>query len=81
LKESQQLALEREGQLADLVEKEGAPVGQLHLAHHHGVGAGVGAPLVAEELALDQGRRQRGAVHVHEPPVATRAVDVDGAGE
>ena len=44
------------------------------------VGAGEGAALVAEELVLEQVRRQRGAVDDDERPVAARARLVDRLG-
>ena len=42
------------------------------------VGAGEAAALVAEELALDQGRRDRAAVHGQEGLLAAAAEGVDG---
>ncbi len=70
-----------ERQLAHLVEQERAAVGHLDLAAHASLGAGEGAALVAEELALDELPRQRRAVDRHEGPGLARRVDVDRAGE
>ena len=44
-----------------------------------GLGAGEGAPLVAEELALDELARDGGAVDLHEGSVGARREAVDGA--
>ena len=81
LHEPQQLALQRQRQLADLVEEQRAAVRRLDLADHARVGAGVRAALVAEQLALDERGRQRRAVDVDERRLAPRAVDVDRARE
>ena len=81
LDEPQQLALQRQRQLADLVEEQRAAVRGLDLADHPAVGAGVRAALVAEQLALDERGRQRRAVDVDERRLAARAVDVDRARE
>ena len=59
LQDAQQLGLERERQLADLVEEQGAAVGLLEQAGLARDGAGEGAALVAEQLAL--GQRLRGS--------------------
>src|SRR5262249_1975497 len=65
--------------LADLVEEERAAVRELEaprLARHR---AGERAALVAEELALDQLLRDRGAVHLDERLVLPRRVVVERA--
>ena len=54
LEDAEELGLGLQGQLADLVQEEGAAVGQLEAADPPGEGAGEGAFLVAEQLALDQ---------------------------
>ncbi len=54
LERAQQLHLHLHGDLADLVQEEGAAVGQLEAAGLGGDSAGEGAALVAEQLALDQ---------------------------
>ena len=51
---AQQLRLQRRGHLGDLVEEERAAVGQLEAAQPPLGGAGEGAALVAEQLALDE---------------------------
>ena len=66
-----------ERQLADLVEEHGAAAGELEAAHLRGVRAGKGAALAPEQLALDERRRHRGAIHDHERPAAPRAAVVD----
>ena len=60
------LAWRSSAQLADLVEEERAAVGQLELPELARVRAGEGALLVAEQLGLDQGVGDRGAVDRHE---------------
>jgi hypothetical protein len=69
-REAQELALQIERQVADLVEKERAALGALDLAGGLPIGAGEGAALVAEELGLEQGRRDGGAVDRHEALLA-----------
>ena len=62
LQHAQQLGLDVGGQIADLVEEDRAAVRQLETALAHRDRAGKGAALVSEQLALDQRRRQGGAV-------------------
>jgi len=62
----QELRLERQLEVADLIEEEGAPV---RLFEEPAVGvlcAGEGAAVVAEDLGFEEGRRDPGAVHRHE---------------
>jgi hypothetical protein len=80
LQEAEELDLEGRRQLADLVEEEGAAVRRLDAAAALGVGAGEGALLVAEELALEQRLRDRRAVDGHEGPRGPRGEPVDRAG-
>src|SRR5262245_24119629 len=79
LQHAQQLGLERQRQLADLVEEHGAALGA---AQHTGLGlarTGERAAHVAEELALDEVARERAAVHRQEWPAAPReAMDLTG---
>ena len=77
LQEAQHLHLERQGQLADLVEKERPAVGQFEapLALH--VGPRVGPLLVTEELALQELLRDGPAVDDDEWPLAVLALPVD----
>ena len=62
LEHAQQLDLQLERHLGDLVEEQRAAVGALEEALVLAVGAGEAALLVAEDLALDQVRRDRAAV-------------------
>ena len=64
LEDAEELGLGLQGEIADLVEEEGPAVGQLEAADPPGEGAGEGAFLVAEQLALDQARGQGGAVEL-----------------
>jgi hypothetical protein len=79
LQDMQELGLQGGMQLADLVEEDGAAVGQLEAARLALVGAGKGATLVAEQLALEQLARHRRAVDLDEGRSSARGVDVDGA--
>ena len=79
LQHVQQLGLQRRLHLADLVEHQRAGVRLLELADARGRGAGEGAALVPEQLALEELGRQRRAVHLDERPVAPRRPLVDGA--
>jgi hypothetical protein len=64
--------------LADLVQEDRAVVRVLELAQLALLGAGESPLLEAEELALQQLRRERGAVDLDEGSVATRELE-DGA--
>src|SRR4029077_14075703 len=66
-------------QLRDLVEEERAALGELDAAAPPRGGAGEGPLLVAEELALEEGLRERGAVHGHEGTCGARAPAMDRA--
>src|SRR5688500_14223359 len=79
LDRAQQLDLHGKGQLGHLVEEQRAAVGGLVEAVAVLAGAGEGALLVAEELALHQVLGNGAAVHRHERLVAARAVLVDQA--
>ncbi len=81
LEDAEELALGGQGHLPDLVEEEGAAVSQLEFADPLGHGAGEGAALVAEELALQQVLGDGGAVDGDEELLGARAVLVDGAGD
>src|SRR5437899_11673668 len=79
LQTAEALLLEIEGNLADLVQEDRPAVGELEAADALRDGAGKGALLVAEQLALEQSRRDRGAVQLHERLRASRAQVVDRA--
>src|SRR5690606_35942553 len=79
LDHAQELALKLERDLADLVEEEGASVRKLEAADAVAQRAGERALHVAEELALEEIARDRGAVHADQRPLATRARVVDRA--
>ena len=81
LEHLQELGLERQGHLADLVEEHGAAIGELELARLPPVGPGEGAALVAEELGLEQRRRQSRAVDLDAGARAPDGGVVDGAGD
>ena len=71
----------RERDVADLVEKQRAAVGDLEQALLVGDGAGEGALDVAEEFALQQVLRQRSAIHGHEGLGPAQAVVMNRAGD
>src|SRR5439155_5532883 len=73
LERPQDLRLQRERQLADLVEKQRPPMRQLELAGLSRRGAGKGALLVSEEFRLQQRFRNRGAVNRHKGSVGAWA--------
>ena len=73
LEHTQQLHLYVERQIADLVEKQRGQVRELEAADLPRQRAGVGAPLAAEQLALNEGRRDGGAIDADHHPGAPRA--------
>jgi hypothetical protein len=81
LQRAQQLGLQRQRQLADLVQEDGAAVGQLEPAGAFTMAAGEGAAFVAEQFALEQRLGNGGAVDLDEGRVAARAGQVQRAGE
>src|SRR5262245_36898018 len=80
LDHAQQLDLERERDVADLVEEQRALVGELEEALLVVERPGERAAHVAEELRLEQGLRDRRAVHDDERPLAALAHLVDRPG-
>ncbi|MNN22499.1 hypothetical protein D3C81_1358580 [compost metagenome] len=80
LQHPQQLDLHRQRHVTDLVEEQGTPLGQLEAAATGGDGAGEGPFLVAEQLALQELRRNGAAVDGHEGAGAAGRELVDGAG-
>src|SRR6185312_10976150 len=81
LDDAQELDLDRQRQLADLVEEHGPAVGGLEQAALGLERAGEGAALVAEELALEQALAQRRAVQPEERSPRARRSAVDALGE
>src|SRR5262245_18501785 len=63
LKHTKKSTLRREGQVADLIEEQGAPVGAADEAQAILAGSREGALQVAKQLAFDQRVRDRSAVH------------------
>ena len=80
LEDAQNLGLGLEAHVRDLVQEQGAPVGQVELAPLAAAGSGEGALLVAEELALDELLGDGRAVHVHQGVGRAGALAVDGVG-
>jgi hypothetical protein len=80
LERAQQLRLLIDRELADLVEEQRAAVGFFERADAPRVGAGERARLVAEQLRLEQRRRDRRAIDRDERPAGARAREVDAFG-
>ena len=81
LDNAQKLRLCVEGQLANLVEEEGSPLGELEPPHPPLQRTSECSLLVAEEFALDQGGRDRSAIDLHEFTSSPQAEVVQRAGE
>src|SRR6185436_11509794 len=79
LEDAQELRLDRRGDVADLVEEDGARVGFLEQALLRRVGTRVRALDVAEQLVLEQRLGYGGAVDRDERAVAARASLMEGA--
>src|SRR2546428_121787 len=79
LEHAQELRLELDRHVADLVEVERPPVGELELAELPLLRVRERAALVAEHLRLEERRRDRGAGHRHERAPGPAAVVVDRA--
>src|SRR2546425_3299201 len=75
----EELGLERDRQFCDLVQVDRALVGILELPWFPPVGAGEGAPLVAEEFGLEELLRDRCTVHLDEGTVAATGYGMDRA--
>src|SRR5689334_7349590 len=79
LEDAQQPRLGVEWHVADLVEEQGPAGSLLEASHAPGDGAGEGALLMAEQLALDQLPRNRRHVHGDEGAAPALAVIVERA--
>ena len=79
LEHAQELGLHLRGQLAHVVEEQGAAIGLLEPALVAAAGVGEGARLVAEEFVLHQARGQGGAVQGDEWTLPAPAEVVQGA--
>src|SRR4029453_9126065 len=77
--ELEELGLERERELADLVEEDRAVLGRFEETHALRGRVGERSLLVSEELRLEELARDRGAVDLEERPVRARALAMDGA--
>src|SRR5687767_260772 len=77
---AEDFALQHETHVPDFIEEQRPPAGPLEAADLAGDGAGEGALLVAEELALQQVFGNRRAVHRDEGLRASGAIRVNGAG-
>ena len=65
LEDAQELALEVDGDLADFIQEQGAPLGLFEAARAVLQGPGEGPPHVAEQFGLQQALGQRMAIHRH----------------
>ena len=79
MQDAQELGLHLERDLADLVQKERAPVRQLEAANALAHGPCKGPTLVPEEFAFEQARGNGGAVQLHEGVLMPGAEVVNGA--
>ena len=79
--DAEQLGLKRKGHLPRLIEKQRAAVGSFEDPGARPVGAGECAALVPEELALEQGLGEAGAVDRQEDPLGSAARLVEGTGD
>ena len=79
LQDAQQQSLERQRNLAHLVEEQGAPLGRLDLADLAFDRSRESPSLVAEERALEERLGERGAVDRHERLAGPQAAAVEGA--
>src|SRR5919201_3574888 len=72
LQETQDLGLQRCGEVPDLVEEKRATMRDLDFPGRLPCGAGKGALLVAEKLALEKVLRNRGAINCYEAHILAR---------
>src|SRR5262249_22572881 len=79
LEHAQQFRLQRERNIADLVEEQRAPVGHFEAANLLRDGAGKRAFLMAEQLAREKMGRNGRAFHLHERAAAARAERENGS--
>ena len=80
LQQPQQLHLHRQGEVANLIEKERASGRQLYPARFPRRGAGEGTFLVAEELGLEQRLGEGGAMHLDEGALGPPRQSVEEVG-
>src|SRR5262249_4530724 len=69
--DSKELGLKRQAHLADLVEKQGSPVRQLHQTQLSLARAGKRARLVTEQFRFKQLFLDRGAVYIDKGPAVS----------
>ena len=81
LQNPQELGLQLERNIANLVKKQRAAMGQLEAADALRDGAGERALFVTEQLAFQKPRRDGGAVHLYQGALAARAEMMNGAGD
>ena len=81
LENAKELDLDFKGQLADFVEEDRRLAGELETSDLLGHGTRVRAFFTPEQLAFDQGRGKRRAVHLDHRSVLARTHVVDGLGQ
>ncbi len=81
VEDAEQLDLRRQADLADFVEKDRAAVRDFEQARFGAVGAGKGAPLVSEQLTLQQAFLQSPAVDDDERALTPRTARVQELGD
>ncbi len=77
LEDAEQIGLRPQADVADLIEKDGPPLGDLEFSLLPVLRSGEGAFLVAEKLALEQRLGQRAAVDGHERVIAAGRGEVN----
>ena len=77
LQDAKQLALQGEIHIADFIEENRAVLSLLEAADAAGIRPGKGAAFVAEQLTLEQTKRNRCAVHANERVPSARSLGVD----
>src|SRR5262252_6624385 len=81
LQDLEELSLQRKAHVPDFIEEHRPLVRELELARFLVNGASKGAALEAEQLRLEQLARKRGAVDLHERPIAPGRRAVQRAGD
>ena len=80
LQKTQKLCLKLWGELSDLIQEQCPALGRFNPAFSPDMGTGEGPFLVAEELALQQGLRDRPAVDRYKGPFFASTPPVNGHG-
>src|SRR5882724_5501619 len=77
----QELGLQLRRNIADFIQEKRATVGEFETPNLSRNGPGKRSPFMTEQLALEQPRGNRGAIHSYECPAAARTAIMNGAGD